>query len=372
MDGAMLSSETQLFELTDRFHAAAVGADTWVSALAALAEATGSRSGQIIGLGPDASVPFNWITNFDPDAVAEFAAIGGGDPATNPRIRAGFFADEMVVLADADYITPDIRRESEIFADFYTRWDIPFICHANIVKRRDMVIGLSVNRTKREGDIDDEARRVLTLVAPHARAAVFTQMALEGQGAALIAGAMDALSIAVFVCDQRGRVLARSPQTEALLSRGGQLRLTAGRLTAAHRGHALALENAIAVAANAGEPRLHGVALSALDGGAPLVLDVTTLPRRAHGFSLDACVLIVARTGRRDATTLAAMLRAAYAITATEAEVAAGLLDGLSPDEIAATRSASVHPVRTQIKSLYAKMAVSSRAELAARLQGLR
>ena len=50
--------EAQLTAITDRFHAAALGADSWPEALAAFAALTGSRAGQLIGLGSDKSVPF--------------------------------------------------------------------------------------------------------------------------------------------------------------------------------------------------------------------------------------------------------------------------------------------------------------------------
>jgi len=45
-----------------------------------------------------------------------------------------------------------------------------------------MLIGLTVNRSRKEGEATEEVRRIIAAVAPHVRAAVRTQMALDGQG----------------------------------------------------------------------------------------------------------------------------------------------------------------------------------------------
>lgn len=363
--------EAKLTALTDRFHAAAVGADTWESALAALAEATGSRAGQLIGIGADTAIPFNRMTNVNPDTVSEFVAVDGGNPATNPRIRAGFPAGELVILADADYLTPDERKTVPIFADFYRRHDIPFICHTNLVKDPSMVIGLSVNRTQREGHITDFQKRVFAAVAPHARAAVRTQLMLEGQGAKLIAGAMEALSIAAFVCDASGAVLARSPQADEVLAAHNGLSLVAGRLVAHRPDQHERLTLQIAAAAGRIAPILESVPISPVNGGAPLILDIATLPPNAHGFSLQARMLVVVRQQRRDLGAKSALLRAAFNLTSAEADVTLALVAGRDVHEIAAGRAVSVHTIRTQIKTLYAKLGVDSRASLAALLAPL-
>jgi len=363
--------DTRLTALTDRFHAAAVGAGTWEAALAALAEATGSRSGQLIGIGADAAVPFNRMTNIDPAALDEFVAINGGDPAVNARVRAGLPAGELVVLADADYVGADERKTAPIFADFFRRYDVPFICQTNLMKDSGMLIGLAVNRTQREGHIEDDQKRIFAAVAPHVRAAVRTQLALENQGAALVAGAMEALSIAAFVCDSTGRVIALSPQAEALIDGNNGLTLSGGRLAAQRPDQHEHLLRLVSIASQHTVPIMDSLALAPLNGGAPLIVDVASLPDMTQGFSLRARVLVVARAERRDSVAKAALLRAAFGLTVSEADVALALVAGREVPEIATSRNASVHTVRTQIKTLYAKLGVDSRTTLAASLAPL-
>jgi signal transduction histidine kinase len=59
--------------LVDSFHAAALGGQSWDTALQGLAYATGSRSAQLVGVDSSTSVVFNVITNVDP-GVPKFIA----------------------------------------------------------------------------------------------------------------------------------------------------------------------------------------------------------------------------------------------------------------------------------------------------------
>lgn len=362
----MLLDEEAFLALTDRFHASAIGADSWPDALQVMADACGSKAGQLIGLG-SRTVNFNWITNVDPSVVAEFVAIEGGRPDVNPRVRAGMVADPFTVLTEADFITRDEHKTKPIYADFFARYDIPFICLTNVVKTRDALIGLSVNRSRREGPADQETRELISRVAPHVRAAVRTQLALEGQGAAIIAGAMDALAIAAFVCDSSGRVLATSHSAEALLANDRPLRLVGGRLAGVQPGDGDRINAAIARSLTP-KGRPEAVVVRTGDGELPLVLDVSPLPRRSHGFTLDACALVVARVKRLEDGTEIELLREAFGLTQAEAEITVLLVAGWAPVEIAARRASSLQTVRTQIRNLYPKVGVKNRGELAAAL----
>lgn len=357
--------------LVDRFQAAALGLDSWEGALADLATATGSRSGQLIGLGSDGAVPFNYMSNIDPDCITEFAALGGGDPEISPRVRAGVAAGLFEALVDADYMTPEEHRTHPLFTGLYTRYDIPFICQTNLVKENGFVVGMAVNRSHREGHAEAQVKEIVAKIAPHVRTAVRTQMITEGQGAQLIAGAMEAASLAVFVCDRSGCVMARTAATEALLE-AGVFRLVAGRLHAPRGRESAAIEEAVLRAGRAphpGEAPFMGAFVLTTRDGRPLVVDVVRLPRREHGFGFDACSLVIARTGPRTPSQERSVLTAGFGLTPAEADVAIMLLAGRTAEEAAVARGASFNTVRSQIKSAYAKLGVSRFAEMAALLR---
>ena len=71
--------------MIDTFHSAAIGAQSWETALRGFADVTGSRSAQLTGVGQDGSVLFNVLTNIDPPALhSMFAATA----TINPRVKA--------------------------------------------------------------------------------------------------------------------------------------------------------------------------------------------------------------------------------------------------------------------------------------------
>src|ERR1700676_2042626 len=61
----MIQVQEQALETVRAFHAAAMGTWLWEGALQQLAHATGSQSGQLLGMGPDHSVRFNIFADVD-------------------------------------------------------------------------------------------------------------------------------------------------------------------------------------------------------------------------------------------------------------------------------------------------------------------
>lgn len=376
----MIRDDEHWMSVADGFYAAAVGEQTWYSALEQFAEATGSKAGQLIGLGAGAAVPFNVMTGVGEDFAAEFAAIGGGDPGVNPRVRAGADAAPLRVLTEADFITPHEYRRDAHVQEVVRRWDLAYVCLSTLHRTPDMLVGLAVARSQRQGHIGANERECFASIAPHVRAAVRAQLALEGQGSALLAGALEALSIPAFVCDARGFVQALTPAAERLVSEGGRLQLVQGRLRASAPADAAPLEQAIDEAARGrpqpGAPLSRTVVIRSRAADLPLAVDVIALPRqRDHELAFNPRALVVAHT--KDAGTEEAaarrslLLQAGYGLTPTEADVALRLADGNTAEAIALARAVSLDTVRTQIKAIRAKLHADNQVELIARLHRL-
>jgi DNA-binding CsgD family transcriptional regulator len=198
-------------------------------------------------------------------------------------------------------------------------------------------------------------------------------MALEDDGSAvLLAWAMEALSIPAFVCDGTGTVRALTPTAEAVLRADRGLCLKLNRLCADNPVESQALDDAIAAAAIAHaqmeSPMHRTIVVRGRVAGPPLVLDVIPPPRQEYEVGFAARVLVIARGTRIASDRRAAVLQAAYALTAAETEIALQLGAGQKPTVIAAARGVVVGTVRAQIKTIYAKLGVSCQAELVAHL----
>jgi DNA-binding CsgD family transcriptional regulator len=370
----MIRNDEHFLALTDAIHAAGLGTAGWTPALEAIAGATGSRSGQLIGVGSDASVPFNLTTDAEPDFAEAFARAGGGDPAINPRVYAGGSAPVLRVLSESDYLTQSEYRRHPFIQEIVSLWGYAFTCLTTLERRNDMLIGLAVLRTEGQGHISLAEREAFSTLAPHVRSAVRTQLALEGQGADLLAGAMEKLSIAAFVCDARGYVRRLTPAAERLVRDGTILRLRSNRLRGVRACDTQALEFAMSLsgapATAAGQgPGLRSVVMrDEREVEGPLVLDVIDLPPVESELGFAARTLVIARGQSHGIVSRAAVVRAAFNLSVAETEVALQLCKGLNPEAIAQGRRVSVDTVRAQIKKTCAKLGVKSQLELVARI----
>ena len=371
----MVRNEEQWLAVVDGFGDAAVTGSGWYQALEQLAHATGSEFGQLIGLGAESAVPFN-VWTVDPAVPKEFAELGYGSPALNPRVEAGMGIPELTVRAEADFISPEQARRHPHYK-WARHHGIGYICLTPLIARPDMLIGLSVCRREQTGHITTTQRDMFSSLAAHVRAAVRTQLLLEGDAAALLVGAMEAMSLTAFACNRSGQVIAMTPAAEQLVLSGRYLKLKNQSLLAEQEKDHAALMKAVMSAARGlsrpGAPLLTSLFIhSASTSLSPVIVDVVALPQKAFTFGFRPQLLVVVRGLKQDDRQLVGALQAGFHLTAAEARVALMLAEGQGPQTIADSRGVSINTVRTQVRNLYDKLGVSRQGELAARLQPLR
>ncbi len=369
----MLHSQQQWMALADSFYEAATEGSGWSSALQQLADATGSRTGELIGVGADGAVLFNLMTNVDPAFHEEFVAQDGGNPAHNPRVRAGMSHGVMQALTEADFITPEEYRRDPHYQGLSRTYDLAWSCLMTLERNAERLTGLAVLRSAKQGHISEREKQVFTSLGPHIRVAVRLQQTLQQQGAQLLAGALEALALPAFICDRAGRVKGMTAAAETLLCEDTGLSLRDQRLLAANPAESRQLEVLIAHAAAdplPGRPPLAGTVL--LTGNRNTVLDVFGMRTQGElDLNFMPRVLVVARNGARDDAHRRMILQAAYGLSAAETEVALGIASGMSAERIALARGVSPSTVRVQIKSVFNKLGVNRQVELAARIAAL-
>lgn len=370
----MLKDDQHWLSVVENFSAAALGSQSWITALEGLASATGSRAGELIGLGAGNAVPFNWLTDHGQDWADDFIAADGGNPEVNPYVRHGAALSELQVASSAEFVTPEERSASPFLMEFLAPYDVPYICLSPLVKEPGLLVGLAVARSHSQGEITAAQRAIFSSLAPHVRSSVKTQMSLEHQGADLVAGTLEALSFAAFVCDRSGLVRSMTPLAEQLVSDGGILKLRSGVLTGPSRKESRHLRDLIDHAALGlavpGTPLTRTMVINA-GATAPLVVDVVPLPRHDYAFSFRPRVLVIVRARQSDPDHVCSLLQLAHGLTPAEANVAVRLAEGESPEQIASARRASIATVRVQIRSVYQKLGVHRAGELTARLKSV-
>lgn len=355
----------KVLELSDRFALAAIDDKEWLPALKAMAEATGSARGQVIGIVPGA-VPFNWINDLDEDAIARFTEHERGDPDINVRVRASLADETFVIRSETDYDFVGRGTGFDLYREMCDSYDIPFGCQTKVLEGPGYFVGLALNRTRKDGKTDADTRALFAAIAPHVRQAMKMQLALEGRGPILLDGVMDYVRLPIFVCDHTGIVLEMTSEAEMLLSRG-YFRIVERRLgTFDPDDSALLLKGFNRV--HRQEQLSETVLLHGGEKRQPVIVDICKLPAAARCLSLFSRTLIIVRSGRRWHEAAPAILREAFKLSPAEADIALGLARGRSRDEIAAARNTSVHTVKVQLKSIFSKLGVAREGDLVAML----
>ena len=366
--------EESWIEVVDAFANAPLSGE-WLHALSLLSDLTGSRSGELIGLGSANSVPFNWVSNLDKSYADDFIAMGGGDPLQNPFVRVGSQLPELKVMSSEDFLSSRERRYNRFLVEHVKRYDIPYVCLTPLIKSAELLVGLAVMRSSSQGEITAAERDLFTSIAPHVRAAVRMQISLEHQGAAFVAGTLEALSMAVFICDRRGVVRSMTPEAEALISQGRQLTLKHGVLGSCRPQESRALSDAITIAASDinsfSNPKSNTLVIGD-PGCSPLVLEILPVPKRDFVLGFEPRVLVVVKSKKAKPDQAKDLLIAMYRLTTAEVDVALRLVNGETPEQISLARNATLGTVRAQIRAIYGKCGINRCSELITKVNQLR
>jgi DNA-binding CsgD family transcriptional regulator/PAS domain-containing protein len=363
----MASTATTGAQWADRFLAAALEPHRWGDAIRMMAEATGSRHGQLIGFGPGAAA-FNWISEIDDSIVAKTAVMDLGAPDLNFRVAADRLPDRPDIVHEAHY---DIARQSlraDDYLDLCADFDIFDGCQTRLIAGRNGMIGLALLRDSKDGRTTQEQRDQFAQIAGHARAAVRLQQAIEQQGFALLAGTFEAMDRACWLVDATGRIGGMTPAAEALLSTG-RFRLNDGWLACERADESRALTRAVRMVVDPPGRAADPVVLADRDGGVAVLLECYPLPARAWALPFAPRGIIIARMGT-PTDRHAQMLVRAFRLTPAEADIAVRLAGGQSRKEIAVARGVTIETLKVQLRSIYDKTGCGRESQLV-RLVGL-
>ena len=352
---------------SELFLSAALEPEKWHDAIRAMAVATRSRHGQLIGFGPGAA-SFNWISDVDTGLIEKSVAIDQSRADTNFRVAADAIADRPDIVHESHY---DIARQSlrtDDYLDMCSDFDIFDGCQTRILAGQQGMIGLALLRDSKDGRTTQEQRDTFGEISGHVRTAVRLQKAIEEQGFALLSGTFETMDRACWLLDATGRVAGMTPRADALLS-STRLRLDGGRLASDRadesRIMALAAKTAVEPPARAADP----VALADEEGGVAIVIEFYPLPSRPWSLPFAPRAVAVARVGAPTDRHLQLLMNT-FRLTRAEADIAIRLAAGQSRQDIASARSVSTETLKAQLRSIYDKTGCNRESQLV-RLVGL-
>ena len=182
--------------------------------------------------------------------------------------------------------------------------------------------------------------------------------------------ALNDLGAAAFLCNGIGRVLATSAAAEALLRSGRSLVRRQGMIAAAAPQSNRDLMGAIRRAAASDTPVNSTVLITTDADRSHIAVDVVALPHLSPDRDHDGAGIVLVLLGGGSRPCSADHLLK-MGLSAAEVQVARGVALGFGATELAAQRSVGRETIKSQLKAIYRKLAVSGQRELADRLRGL-
>lgn len=345
----------------DRFIGAALEPHLWRDVLGAMADATGSAHGQLIGFG-SGTAAFNWVSGVEEETLLSAGAMDMVTPDANFRLAADSAAHRSPIVHEAHYDDARSMLHTDDYLDMCSDLDIPHGCQTRLLVEQGSMIGLAMLRGEKDGRSSIEQRDIFARISTHAGAAVRMQRAIEQQGFALLTGAFEAMDKACWLVDGAGRIGGMTPAADALLLKT-RLTIREGWLASTRANETRRIADALqAVLMSSAQPA-DPVALPDDAGGIAILLEIFPLPRRPWDLSFAPRAIITARTGIRSDRPVRALI-AAFGLTRAEADIALRLTSGATRPEIAALRGVSTETLKAQIRSLYEKMGCNRESQL--------
>ncbi len=276
-----------------------------------------------------------------------------------------------LVMPDAEF------AETEFYRDYLRRLGLFYTAGAQVLREDDNLGTFGVQRARRHGPFDGDALRTIALIAPHVRRAlqIRRRVARETLARQSLLTLLEALPTGVVLLNARGRAAFVNDRAEAILAAESGLAITLEGIVATDPKIDAKLQRCVADAVATGAGRSLGaggaVRLSGADGSASCQVLVTPLrvERSRMDFGTESiCAALFLQLAGPSPDLALPLLQELFALTPAEARVAAGLVQGRSPEEIAADGEITRHTVRSQLSSLYNKLGVHRQAEVVQRV----
>jgi DNA-binding CsgD family transcriptional regulator len=346
--------------LLDQIYEAAVVPDAWRTIITSLSDRFDAKGGLLFTSSPD---QVRWLGAGESESImVDFIAQGW--PARNDRVGKLLQMQRPGFVTDTDVDTAEELSQHPMYKEFLIPRGV-YAAAATAIQGAavDMLI-FSV-----EGFPDhDAARRAIPFLdglrSHLARASMLaSQFNLERARAAITALQMIGVPAAFISATSRIRAVNRlfEPMIGAgILDTVGGIRLADS--------HADKRLRAVLDGSRSGLIQGLSIPLLLPQEGGIAVLHVLPVTGQARDVFLDGgVILLITGIGPTNPPS-AGILQALFDLTPAEARLARSLANGASPDDIAGQLDVRVSTIRSQLKSLFAKLGINRQAQLVALL----
>ncbi len=372
--GYPIRGENTLLDIVGRIYDAGAGVEPWLHCLSEIARITHSRAAvvQVSGLAKRDLVQLEQV-NIEAEEIDEF---GKYYLPNSPRLEFGNKIPLGQIFSDYDFISESEMDKNEYYTDFLAKWGFRYCAGGTFLIGPDLLGHFGIQRTRREGHVEDEQIRLLEQLLPHVRRAMEMEWRLraihhERDDAE---NALDRITHGVVLMTASGRITRANRAADRILSTQDGLRVKDGALCAATQADTHRLHSLIGrVAKTAGGEGLDpGDVLSIPRSSMrrlPLSVSVSPLPinsgpNAGSSGPREAGALLFVHDPETSPEVSSEMLRGLFSLTPAEVRLAAALARGVRLKIVAERFGISPQTARTQLKAVFGKTGTHRQADL--------
>jgi DNA-binding CsgD family transcriptional regulator len=358
----------------------AVEQPPWHSTLPALREAIDAQVVSLVLRPPSAGDPGIILNSVRPehDELASEPPLADPDDWEVTAYREQFFSLDPFINLPLNRIIAldDLLPDAELMAsEYYQHYLQPIrlfrILGVDTGEAGGLLARLRFSRRRGEANFSPGDREMLTLITPHLQQAlgIYASLNQVTSERDIYAGAVDQLSVATIILDEKRNLINTNALAAALLREGDGISLRGERLHIEGRNTDRELQAALASVIDAqrtGETSLvKALRVPRPQGRSALGLVVRPVPISEWGETQagPSAAVFISDPDQRDSASKHT-LGELFSLTPAEANVAILLARGLSLAEVSQAQNISPHTARAQLKSIFAKTDVSRQAEL--------
>jgi DNA-binding CsgD family transcriptional regulator len=358
--------QQQLSDLIGVVYDAAIDPSRWEDAIAGAAQFVGGTGAGLfckdVGV-PHASIPHR-VGFQTPLPVALFQQI-------YPAAEGHFLGDLEQPIATTDLMSFGELAESELYRQWAEPQGLVDFLSAVVDRTTISTAIFGVFRHRRNGVVDDHARRQMRLIAPHIRRAVLIGRMFEFKAAevATFVDTFDGLGAGMFLVDAAGRLIHANAAGNAILDASDILNSVGGRLVASDAHIDRTLRDVFA-AAGQGDAALgtKGIAVPLIGKDSERyiahALPLTSGARRRAGVVGTAAAALFVRKAALTVPSASQAIGSAFKLTPTELRVLMAIVEVGGIPEVAAAFGVADTTVRTHVSRLFEKTGTARQADL--------
>jgi DNA-binding CsgD family transcriptional regulator len=380
--------DEELHDLIGGIYEAASSSEYWGPVVRRIKAATGSYHGQIFFGNPYASVeelagnPLG-LLSFEHDdlSLTDFVHVlqKCQDPTAQPPY-AGFFETAPLcrTVYGSDYLSLSAYKKTDFYHQLGKLIGFIHVIACVTARKNGQVDSISFYRANETASYELNELRLLDILVPHIRRSLSLHRELQfvDTQAAALQRSIDALTSAIVLVNQVGKVVFLNTAGEQLLKRCPDLCISRDRLRAGSPGDTVRLEHLTKRVTGADGQRPSGGALPVQRANAAPALQVIAAPlpidNRAvlqGGSGAVALLMIHDPSAQTDLPQdIAATL---FGLTPAEAQLLLALSHGQSLKDYSEEAQVSQNTARTQLRSIFAKTNTSRQSDLVRLMSGL-